>query len=511
MADIKLNETFQQIKTLIVEMPFLKKLSILITVGVSVAILVFLGQLSGKSEYQVLFSNLETEDITAIATALDKYNVEYQIQSDSKAILVPGSKVLETRIKLSKDGLPKYGGVGFEIFDKNSFGMTDFEQRLNYQRALQGELQRTINEFMEIEDSRVHLVVPQESVFLKDKEGATASIILKLEAGEKIREETVRSIVHLVSTSVSNLDASKVTVVTTDGSLLTADNTDGDAMGGAGGMQKKSDLESAYEQKVRSLLEPIVGFGKIRVKVTADLDFTSKETTEEKYDPDSIAVRNETRTRNKESEETAGEEKQAAGAGKQKDVQTETMTYEVSKQIQHINHPTGNLKNLSVAVIIDGVYQKNEDGTTAYAARTPEEIQSFEDIIKSAVGFNQARGDQIRVMNLAFQNPETLFAQQESSSLVDVSSNSFYLGIIVNVVIAMIAILIILFVIRPVIGAWNVRRRDTLAVAGMGAGFPALAEGGQKMLTTDEAKMALEKKAATNPGDMVEVLKKWLE
>ncbi len=499
MAESKLNETFQQIKNLIIEMPLMKKLSILVTLGVATAALIVLLQLSNQSNYQVLFTNLEPEDSTAITTALEKYNISYQMDSATKSVMVPGSEVLQTRLKLARDGLPQFSGVGFEIFDSKSFGMTDFEQRLNFQRALQGELQRTINEFKEIEDTRVHLVLPEKNVFLQSKEMATASVILKVEKGEKINEETVRSIVHLVSASVANLEPGSVTVVDTSGNLLTVDMAE-DKSGGMAGFRKKRDLEYSYEQKVKQLLEPIIGFGKVKVQVTADLDFTSKETTEEKFDPESIATRTESRSRNKETDKqgTAGD----AGS-KDRDTQNETVSYEVSKQIQKINHPIGEIKNLSIAVIVDGLYTKNDDGTSTYAPRKPEDMKNFEDIIKSAIGFNDKRGDQLKVMNLAFQNPEEIFAQSERTIFDSMSSYTFYINILVNVVIGLVALLIIFFVIKPVIAAWGTRRSADEAAL--------LAAASNQMLSPAQVKDQLEKKAVTDPADMVNVLRRWLE
>lgn len=507
MADIKLNETFQQIKQLVIEMPLIKKASILTVVAVSIASLIFLGQLSTQSRYQVLFSNLESEDIASITEALDKYKISYRIQSESKAIMVPSDEVLQARLKLAKEGLPQSSGVGFEIFDAQSFGMTDFEQQLNYQRALQGELQRTINDFREIDDSRVHLVVPEKSVFLTAKEHASASIILKLKKGEKVREETVQSIVHMVSASVKDLDAQHVTVVDTNGQLLTSTAKDGQN-GTLGGLRKKNDLEASYENKVRSLLEPIVGFGKIKVRVTADLDFTAKQTTEEKFDPDSIAIRTEARTRNKETDSQnsgGGETVSANSNSKEKDNQIENITYEVSKQVQQISHPVGELKNLSVAVIVDGVYKKNEEGAATYVARTEEEMKQFEDIIRSAIGYSKDRGDQLKVMNLAFQNPEEVFASLEKSPFEGWGTYTFYFNLIVNLIIAIIALLLIFFVIRPVISAWNQRRMEEVAPE------PALAGIEQKLLTPSQAKDELEQKALSDPADMVQVLRKWLQ
>ena len=515
MADFNLNESITQAKLVFQAMSFVKKATLLVSIGAALSVLFFLVELSGKSNYEVLFSNLKTEDTGEIAGALDKLRVPYQIQSATQSILVPSEKVLETRLKLAREGLPRFGGVGFEIFDQKSFGMTEFEQRLNYQRALQGELARTINDIKEIEDTRVHLVIPEKSIFAQSRDVPTASIVVKLSQGTKMPQATVQSIVHLVSASVPNMDASKVTVVDTEGHLLTTDETDESVAS----FSKKQDVEQRYESKVRELLEPIVGMGKVQVQVTADLDFTSKETTEEKFDPESIAVRSE--KHNKVSEKTSGGGVGGAvGAaptgggesGKDKNEATESVDYEVSKQVQHVVSPTGEIKKLSVAVIVDGLYTADKDGKQQYAARPPEEIKNYEDLIKSAIGFQTDRGDQLKVMNLAFQNLDELFAQKSNSFwqefLSSKNSYGFYLSIMINVIIAMIGVLIIMFVVRPVVSAF-LGRRQLQGVGGSG-GNMSLDQQKQLLLQDKQIKGELQKQALQDPDNMVNVLKSWL-
>lgn len=515
MAEFNLSEAWENLRKAAAEMSLVKKASILVTIFVSLSVLGLLYQLAEKSNYEVLFTSLKADDVGQIATALDKYKIPYQIQSESQSILVPGEKVLETRLKLAKDGLPRFGGAGFEIFDQKSFGMTEFEQRLNYQRALQGELVRTINGLQEVEDTRVHLVIPEKTIFAQSREAPSASVVLKLAQGQKLPEETVESIVHLVSASVPNLDPESVTVVDTTGQLLTLEAGDENTEA----TRKKQDIEKSFEEKVRTLLEPIVGMGKVRVKVTADLDFTSKETTEEKYDPDAIAVRSEKRTKLSEANSTgsaggvvgANAQKSQGGPVKDKTEQNETVDYEVSKQVQHTVAAVGELRKLSVAVVVDGVTTVAGDGATQYAARSADEIKNYEELVKSAIGFQTERGDQLKVMNLAFQNLEQVFAEEKPSFWQRVTSDknsfTFYLGVMTEVIIALVAVLLVVFIIRPMVAAFFARRAFATEGGDMAA---QLNPQRQMYLQEAQIKEEIQKQAVQDPDNMVNVLRAWM-
>lgn len=517
MPEFKLNEAWENMQRIVGEMSLVRKAAILVGLFVSFSVIGLVYELSNKATYEVLFSSLKTDDIGQIAAALDKYKVPYQIQSESQSILVPGEKVLETRLKLAKDGLPKFGGVGFEIFDQKSFGMTEFEQRLNYQRALQGELARTIDGIEEVEDARVHLVIPEQTIFARSRELPSASVVLKLASGRRLAEASVESIVHLVSSSVPNLDAKDVTVVDTAGQLLTAQSGDENS----DRSRRKVDLEKNYEDKVRTLLEPIVGMGKVKVRVTADLDFTSREMTEEKYDPDSIAVRSEKKTKISEASATgsaggvvgANAQKNESSPTKDHNEQNESVDYEVSKQVSRTVGATGELRKLSVAVVVDGLTSVGADGKTAYAARGTDEIKNYEDLVKSAVGFQTERGDQVKVMNLAFQNLEQMFTPQPETFWTRIAGErsgfSFALGVLSEIVLALIAVLLLVFVVRPMAVAFMERRR----AAAQGEAEEAqskLPPQAQALLQDAKIKQEIRKQAVEDPDNMVNVLRNWM-
>lgn len=520
MADQNQNDLAGQFKTLVGGMSLAKRASLLLMLVLAVAVPYTIYQLSTQSRFETLFSNLKTEDISQIAAALEKMNVPYQIQSESQTIAVPSEKVLDVRLGLAEQGLPRFGGVGFEIFDQKSFGMTEFEQRLNYQRALQGELMRTINEVAGVDDTRVHLVIPEKSIFAQSREEPSASVVVKLSSGQKLTETAVQSIVHLVSASVPNLNAKRVTVVDTTGQMLTANEGED----GVASYKKKDDVEHNYEDKVLALLEPIVGPGKVKVQITADLDFTSKETTEEKYDPETISVRSEKHTKVTEKSGSAGGSGGAVGgtgggsgggSGSQKDKteSNDSVDYEISKQIQHIVSPTGELKKLSVAVVVDGIYNVDEEGKTQYTARTAEELKNYEDLIKSAIGFQTDRGDQLKVMNLAFQNLDELFAKNSSTFwqelMSDKATYAMYLKIISQLVIAVVVLLLIVFVIKPMFTAYLARRQAELAAAN---NAEKLNLERQRLMQLQQGQMKdeLQKQAMSDPENMVNILRNWL-
>jgi flagellar M-ring protein FliF len=325
-----------------------------------------------------------------------------------------------------------------------------------------------------------------------------------------------------MSSSVPNLSPKKVTIVDGNGQMLTSIEDEG--AGDVAAFRKKQDLEKSYERKVKSLLEPIIGFGKVQVKVTADLDFTVKETTEEKFDPESVAVRSEKKSKTKETSSssnsggTVGPGAQGgtqAGPGKDRSDQSEQVEYEISKQVQKIVNPVGEIKKLSIAVVVDGKYETAAEGEEPkYVARTAEEMKNYEDLVKSAIGFNDTRGDQLKVMNLAFQSLDQLFAASASDSVWqkmfnDRTTYTFYINVLVNIVIAVIAILIALVLVRPVVMAWLSRRQQDAQLA------LAAAQGQGKggALTAGDVRMRenIQQQSLEDPDNMVKILRSWLE
>jgi len=400
--------------TRIQQMPLQNKAVLLITIVLVITAGIMLTTWAQKADMQLLYANLSQEDAGAIAQKLTELKVPYQ--TTAGGIMVPVDKVYELRLQLAGQGLPQGGGVGYELFDKTSFTMTDFVQKLNYRRALQGELSRTIRALAEVEQCRVHLAVPEKTLFVQKNDRPKASILVKLRAGRKLTPGQVQGIVHLAASSVEGLDPRDISVVDTSGEMLTSPAGDEGFAATSSQLEHQHMIESEFEARILSMLEPVVGKGKARAKVAASLDYTKIEKTEEKYDPDSQVARSEQRNIEKSSSGTSGgvpgtasnlpgtTVQQANGSRSQSDKKNETINYEISKTVSHTVSASGGLKRLSVVVLVDGIATAAE-GTKEkkYTARTEEELRQFEDMVKKAVGFSTERGDEVKVVNMPFE------------------------------------------------------------------------------------------------------------
>ena len=399
-----------QIKTI----PSKKKIMFLVLSAVVISCLILLFLWVQKADYQVLYSNLSEEDAGLIIQKLREQKILYRVSAGT--IMVPSDKVYDVRLQLAGQGLPQGGGVGFELFDKTSFTMTDFVQKLNYRRALQGELSRTIRSLSEVDQCRVHLAVPEKSLFINDDQRPKASVLLKLKPGRTLSQSQVQGVVHLVSSSVEGLDPKDVSVVDSRGEMLTS-AFEG-AIGITGGQREyQRNIEKDLESRIVGILEPVVGKGKARAKVSADIDFTKVEKTEEKYDPDSQVARSEQKIMEKSVNGNRGgvpgvssnlpgkPATQTASTQAQSEKKSETTNYEISKVTSHVINSSGEIKRQSAVVLVDGTYASAQQGSQEkkYVPRTAEEVTKFEDMIKKAVGFRADRGDEVRVVNMPFE------------------------------------------------------------------------------------------------------------
>lgn len=431
-------------------MPLSRKLAfggiVLITFALFLTLILWLP----KQDYQVLYSNLSPEDAGSVINKLKEKKVPYQVKDNT--IYVPSGKVHELRLELAAQGLPSGGGVGFEIFDKTQIGLTEFSQRVNYIRALQGELARTIRQLQEVDQVRVHIAIPEKTIFTEKEEHPTASVVLKLKPGRTLTKEQVSSIVHLVSSSVEGLSPQYVTVVDQYGNLLSAPK-DPEQFAEASHLEYKRNIEKIYEKNIQSMLENIVGKGKAIVRVSADIDFSKVEKLEEKYDPDTIAIKNEQRTLEKTTapqtggipgvlSNQPGPPQTTVTQGVQSQKQQENISYEVSKSISKILHSAGQVKKISVAVLIDGVY-KEEKGKKVYTPRSDEEIKRYQELVQAAIGYNKERGDQVIVESIPFE-----IIPEEKPGIDYIGIATTLLKYIIPVVIVA---LIILFVVKPLI------------------------------------------------------------
>jgi flagellar M-ring protein FliF len=483
---------------------------------------------TNRTDYRPLFTNLSAEDAGEIVKKLKEAKIPYQITPDGKGILVPADKVYEQRLTLASEGLPQGGGVGFEIFDRKNFGMTEFVQKINYQRALQGELSRTISQINGVEQARIHLVIPEKSLFKENEKPSTASVVLKMKSDRSLRENEVQGIVHLVSSSIEGMDADHVTVLDSHGKVLNKGNGSSDPSTKATtAMQETQRIyEKNVEERIQSLLDPIVGSGKTVARVSAAFDFKQVERVEEKFDPETIAVRSEQRTEEKGASTTANAGvpgvqtnlgkaaptgATSTGGGAKND---ETLNYEVSRSTAKIIEPVGALSKISVAVLVDGKYEQPvavKDGQTAkpkYVPRSPEELQKIEALVKSAVGFNAERGDQLAIQNIPFQDTGdagSIESQQWWKS-------PFFMSLFKNLLIGLGFLALVFFVIRPLLISLKIVRPAALA------SIESIHEISDKLTSTERNQISMQmaeqqnliEAAKNDPYQVAQILQNWI-
>ncbi len=400
-----------------------KRLSV---IAVSVIAVFALGTMifmaSGK-DYVALFSNIPSDQVTTIIAKLNEKNVPFQLRDGGKTVAVPQELLHSTQMTLmSEIGSPKLGSMGLEIFDKQDFGVSSYAQKINFQRALQGELMRAINTLTAVKQSKVILALPNKKTFLEESGQPSASVVLELHQGKDLTPDQVRGIRYLVANAVEGMDADRVTVLDERGKILNRRN-DGATAGTSDIMELKTKVEGDLEGRIEQILSKVVGNAKVVAKVEATLNHRIISSTEESVDPEKTAVKSQqTEEESLDGSRSSpsgipgsrsnlpGAEDTAGGTnGFKQDVKKElkTVNYEVPKIVRNIKEAAGNLEKISVAVVVDGqlVTTKKDDGTveTKYQPRSAEELKKYEDIVKGAVGFNAARGDSVKIENIQFQ------------------------------------------------------------------------------------------------------------
>jgi len=389
-------------------------------------------------EYRVLFSNLSDRDGGEVLAALGTLNIPYQVADGGTAILVPAGQVYDTRLKLASQGLPKGGTVGFELMETQKFGISQFAEQVNYQRALAGELSRTIHSLAPVASARVHLAIPRPSVFVREQQKPSASVLVSLYPGRSLDEAQVSAIQHLVAAGVPELSARSVTVVDQAGNLLTGSAESAQA-GGLDASQIKylHALESAYVARIENIVQPIVGRANVRAQVAASLDFAQVEQTSETFRPNGVPA--EQTIRSQQTIETtstnpsgpsgvpgalsnqppgaASAPLTAPGASAQTATgatpastsshRENTLNYEVDKTIRHTRNEMGAVKRLSVAVVVNHRRAVDKDGKVTFSPRTEAEMTQLGALVREAMGFSKERGDTVNVVNAPFSLPET--------------------------------------------------------------------------------------------------------
>jgi flagellar M-ring protein FliF len=413
------------------------KIPLMIAGAAAIAIIVALVLWAKTPDYKVLYSNLADQDGGAIVTQLTQMNVPYRFSDNGSAIEVPADKVYDLRLRLAQQGLPKGGAVGFELLDQEKFGISQFSEQINYQRALEGELARTIETLGPVKTARVHLAMPKPSLFVREQKSPSASVTLSLEAGRALDEGQISAVVHMVSSAVAGLPPGNVTLVDQGGHLLTQSNTAGRDLNDAQ-LKYAMDVENRFQRRIESILAPIVGSGNVHAQVTAQIDFANKEQTEEQYRPNSDPSQSAVRSRQlNQSEQVNGrnpggvpgalsnqpapannapistppqpnapQQNQATSTssqtGSSNTQRDETTNYEVDRTILHTKLNVGDVQRLSVAVVVN--YRQLTDGKPL--PLTADQMKQIENLTREAMGYSDKRGDTLNVVNSPFSATE---------------------------------------------------------------------------------------------------------
>jgi flagellar M-ring protein FliF len=412
-----------------------------------------------------LFTDLSLEDSAAIAKELDREGVSYDLKKDGSTITVPADRVARLRMNLAESGLPKGGGIGYEIFDKSdALGTTSFVQNINGLRALEGELARTIQTLDRVQAARVHLVIPERPLFSRDKIEPSASIVLKVRG--TLEPAQVRAIRHLVASAVTGLSPQRISIVDEQGQLLADGAADGASASDISADERRVAFEKRLRDQVESIVSSVVGPGHSRVQVSADFDFNRITQTSDKYDPDGRVIRSSqtreetSQTADTNNQVTVGNElpganqRQQADAGPRDQARKteEIVNYEISKTTRTELIEGGRVNRISVAVLVDGTYGKDDKGDITYQPRSKDELDQIATLVRSAIGFDQKRGDQVNVVNLRFAETPALTINEPTGWLSSLQfTKDDIMRAIEMVVMGVLGLVVLLFVVRPLV------------------------------------------------------------
>lgn len=425
----------------------------------------------------LLYSDLDLSDSNRIVQELENQRVSYELISGGTGIKVPEDQVLRLRVSMAQEGLPGKGSlVGYEIFDKEeSLGSTSFLQNVKMLRALEGELIRTIESLDAVLKARVHLVIPKKELFSKERQDPRASVVLKMKGNRKLSKQQVDSVSNLVASSVPELELSNITIIDTNGkSLKLALQEDDMGYSAASNDERKIAAESKLKRTIEDLLERTLGHGKVIAQVNLDMNFDREVTNSEIFDPDSAVVRSEQNIEERERSPAGGEDGMDAsvannipGGGLEDGASgnfstieriDDTHNYEISKTVTSKIKDSGAIEKLSVAVLVDGVYKKDENGVNQYQSREESELEKIENIVKVAVGYNEDREDQVKVINMPFVND---VSEMDEEDLSDWFREELP-NIVQTIVIAAVTLLVFVVVIRPIaMRAFDMRNSES--------------------------------------------------
>jgi len=455
------------------ELPVVRQVSLLIGLAVSIAIGIAIVFWAQAPSYSVLFSNISAKDSNEVITVLQRIGVKYDLDLSTGSILVENDKVQQARIELAAEGYPKGSGIGFELLQKDeSIGTSTFLQNARYHRAKEEELARTINTIGSVKNSRVHLALPKDTVFIRDQKKARASVMLELASGHSLPKRHIVAITHLVASSISNLSVDDVTILDSSGSLLTDNSETDDLTIAETQFAYTRKLEQHFIKRIENILIPIVGNKKVKAQVIADVDFTRSESTSESFSPDPAAVRSEQRFEEQSvgSNANAGipgalsNEPPAAGRAPEqvnnentakagetsspsKNQRRSTLNFELDRTINHTKKSPTTLKRLSVAVVVDDKLSLGKEGETIRTKYTADELTQMTQLVREAIGFSALRGDSVNVMNTGFADLDAL----DSIPEIPIWEQSWFWSVVKQSLAGLAVLFLIFGVLKPTV------------------------------------------------------------
>jgi flagellar M-ring protein FliF len=479
------------------ELPPQRKIGLMVAVAAVIAIIVAAFMWAQTPDYRVLYGNLDDRDGGAVIDSLQRQNIPYKM-GDGGAILVPSTMVYEARLKLATEGLPKGGSVGFELLDNQKFGITQFQENVNYQRALEGEITRTVEAVSAVQSARVHLAIPKPTVFVRDQQKPSASVLVNLYSGRALDKAQVAGIVHLVASSVPEMPPSNVTIIDQNGNMLTQSADKGAVTGlDSSQLEYLHQVEQSYARRIESIISPITGPNNIRAQVTADLDFSMTEQTAEVYKPNPTPEQSSIRSQ--QTSETTGDGGQTAAgvpgalsnqppgaatapinapggrtpAGGANATpapssplhKESTTNYELDKTISHTKMPVGSVKRLSVAVVVNNKAIKDKKGNVNYQPLSKDELAQVYNLAREAMGFNQNRGDTLNVVNAPF-NLADAEAVESLPFWKDPAMQALAKELVKYLIVAGLVMYLILGVIKPMVTELKNAGAPTLSAEG---------------------------------------------
>jgi flagellar M-ring protein FliF len=453
----------------LMQIPAVRQLGVMLGIAASVAIGVAVVLWSQTPNYALLYASMAEKEVSEVLDSLNKLNVDYKLDAGSGSVLVPAGRLDELRLKLAGQGLPRGSGTGFELLEKESnFGTSQLVEQARYQRAIEGEIARSITSIQHVRSARVHLALPKQSAFVRKRKKASASVVVKLYSGRQLDKGQVEAIVHLVASSVPQLESSNVTLIDQLGRLLSSESGSSDVFLTSKQFDHKRQVENHLIERIETILMPLVGASGMRAQVSADIDFTVTERTQDSYNPEQPSLRSEqTEEQFSQSSSVQGipgalsNQPPAAGTAPEvaaasgtegesaarplNGTKRATRNFELDKTITHTRLASGEIGRLSVAVVIDDQHFLDKEGTVTHKAYTEEALLRMNALVKQAVGFDALRGDVVTVSNISFKLPEVLEPLPE----LEIWEQSWFWGVVKQALGGLFALILIFAVLRP--------------------------------------------------------------